>query len=81
MALHLAQPSQLTKGTQLRHVQISLFHGLCNDGSIQVNVLNNLPVGTTLHWHGINQLETPWSDGVPGISQRQVFRMYSPYIS
>jgi FtsP/CotA-like multicopper oxidase with cupredoxin domain len=25
--------------------------------------------GTTLHWHGLTQVKTPWFDGVPGVSQ------------
>lgn len=25
--------------------------------------------GTTIHWHGLLQQETPWMDGVPGIQQ------------
>ncbi|RFU31991.1 hypothetical protein B7463_g4366, partial [Scytalidium lignicola] len=28
-----------------------------------------MPFGTTLHSHGIQQQGTPWSDGVPGLSQ------------
>jgi len=32
----------------------------------------NLPNATTVHFHGIEQLNTPWSDGVPGVSQRLI---------
>ena len=32
-------------------------------------VHNELPDPTTIHFHGITQLHTPWSDGVPGLSQ------------
>lgn len=32
-------------------------------------VHNNLPNETSIHFHGITQLNTPWSDGVPGVSQ------------
>ncbi|KAJ5817494.1 hypothetical protein N7447_007502, partial [Penicillium robsamsonii] len=35
-------------------------------------VNNLLPFNTTIHFHGIEQLGTPWSDGVPGISQRVI---------
>lgn len=42
----------------------------CNWGdSIQVTVHNKLDEGTSLHWHGLLQKESPWMDGVPGISQ------------
>ncbi|KAG9247656.1 multicopper oxidase-domain-containing protein [Calycina marina] len=37
-----------------------------------VIVNNNSPYALTLHWHGIEQLHTPWSDGVPGISQTPI---------
>ncbi|CAK3940089.1 multicopper oxidase [Lecanosticta acicola] len=36
---------------------------------IEVTVHNQLDEGTSLHWHGLLQRETPWSDGVPGVQQ------------
>lgn len=39
---------------------------------IQVTVHNNITGpedGTSIHWHGLLQKETPWMDGVPSISQ------------
>jgi FtsP/CotA-like multicopper oxidase with cupredoxin domain len=39
---------------------------------IEINVHNKLPVNTTIHFHGIEMLNTPWSDGVPGLTQRQI---------
>lgn len=37
---------------------------------VRITVVNKLPTETTsLHWHGIKQTGTPWSDGVPGVSQ------------
>jgi FtsP/CotA-like multicopper oxidase with cupredoxin domain len=36
---------------------------------IEVVFHNNLKEGTAMHWHGMLQKDTPWSDGVPGISQ------------
>lgn len=35
-------------------------------------VQNNLPNETTIHFHGITQTKTPWSDGVPGVSQSPI---------
>lgn len=35
-------------------------------------VINNLAVDTGIHFHGIQQTHTPWSDGVPGLSQYAV---------
>lgn len=35
-----------------------------------IHVTNNLPsAGTTIHWHGVRQLETVQYDGVPGVTQ------------
>ncbi|KAL2006467.1 hypothetical protein VTN00DRAFT_9135 [Thermoascus crustaceus] len=39
---------------------------------VEFFVQNLLPFETTVHFHGINQEGTPWSDGVPGLSQRQI---------
>lgn len=36
---------------------------------IRVVVYNYLPVAMTIHFHGIDQAYTPWSDGTPGITQ------------
>ncbi|KAK1489225.1 multicopper oxidase [Colletotrichum tamarilloi] len=41
-----------------------------DDVTIKVN--NNLPYATTVHYHGIEQLNTPWSDGVPGLTQKPI---------
>lgn len=35
-----------------------------------VHVTNNVPDnGTTIHWHGVRQLNTVGQDGVPGVTQ------------
>ncbi|KAK1998927.1 multicopper oxidase [Colletotrichum falcatum] len=39
---------------------------------VTIKVQNNLPYPTTVHYHGIEQLNTPWSDGVPGLTQRPI---------
>ncbi|KAH8879443.1 multicopper oxidase [Thozetella sp. PMI_491] len=39
---------------------------------VQVTVRNEMPFNTTMHFHGIEMEGTPWSDGVPGVSQRQI---------
>ncbi|EFQ31449.1 multicopper oxidase [Colletotrichum graminicola M1.001] len=39
---------------------------------VTIKVHNNLPYSTTVHYHGIEQLNTPWSDGVPGVTQRAI---------
>ncbi|KAF8756654.1 multicopper oxidase family [Rhizoctonia solani] len=36
---------------------------------LSINVINKGDEPITIHWHGIEQLGTPWSDGVPGITQ------------
>ncbi|KKA29108.1 hypothetical protein TD95_002790 [Thielaviopsis punctulata] len=37
---------------------------------VHVLVHNESPYNTTIHFHGLEMLYTPWSDGVPGVSQR-----------
>lgn len=40
------------------------------DDTVRITVVNNLPTDTTsIHWHGIKQFNTAWSDGVPDITQ------------
>jgi FtsP/CotA-like multicopper oxidase with cupredoxin domain len=39
---------------------------------VEFLVNNHLPNATAIHFHGIEQLYTPWSDGVPGLSQRLI---------
>ncbi len=34
-----------------------------------INVQNNLPNGTAIHWHGLYQNGTNWMDGTSGITQ------------
>ncbi|OAP57509.1 hypothetical protein AYL99_08247 [Fonsecaea erecta] len=40
--------------------------------SVEFLVHNELPDPTTIHFHGIVQQGTPWSDGVPGLSQAAI---------
>ena len=40
--------------------------------TVEVVFHNHLPNGTAVHFHGIEQLDTPWSDGVPGMTQRLI---------
>ncbi|QRV81877.1 Multicopper oxidase [Ceratobasidium sp. AG-Ba] len=37
--------------------------------TILATVINNGTEPITIHWHGIEQKGTPWSDGVPGLAQ------------
>ncbi|CAK7221782.1 hypothetical protein SBRCBS47491_004645 [Sporothrix bragantina] len=39
---------------------------------VEVLVHNAMPFNTTLHFHGIEMEGTNWSDGVPGLTQRQI---------
>ncbi|KAJ9634755.1 hypothetical protein H2204_006204 [Knufia peltigerae] len=39
---------------------------------VDFTVVNNMPNVTGVHFHGIRQLGTPWSDGVPGVSQYSI---------
>ncbi|KAJ5931405.1 hypothetical protein N7516_005894 [Penicillium verrucosum] len=40
--------------------------------NVEVTVNNRMPFNTTIHYHGIEQQGTPWSDGVPGVSQKLI---------
>lgn len=40
--------------------------------NVEFIVHNSLPFAVTIHAHGIDQVGTPWSDGVPGLSQRSI---------
>ncbi|KAI5286050.1 hypothetical protein KEM54_000097, partial [Ascosphaera aggregata] len=42
------------------------------DDEVEFQVTNQLDEGTTIHFHGVEQRGTPWSDGVPGVSQRPI---------
>ncbi len=44
---------------------------LANEGeTVKVEFRNELPVATTLHWHGV---DVPWTqDGVPGVTQQAI---------
>ncbi|CAG8534192.1 4898_t:CDS:2, partial [Racocetra persica] len=37
--------------------------------TFSITVENDLPVETSMHWHGMFQRGTPWYDGVPGMTQ------------
>ncbi|KAI9373097.1 multicopper oxidase-domain-containing protein [Aspergillus egyptiacus] len=39
---------------------------------VEFLVVNEMPFSKTIHFHGIEQYETPWSDGTPGVSQRPI---------
>ncbi|EUC55163.1 multicopper oxidase, partial [Rhizoctonia solani AG-3 Rhs1AP] len=36
---------------------------------ISIKVVNKGHEPVAMHWHGIEQVGTPWSDGVPGLTQ------------
>lgn len=59
-----SKPSWLVNGTTPGP------HLVWDEGdTILATVINNGPESTTVHWHGIEQKGTPWSDGVPGLMQ------------
>ncbi|KAB8252282.1 conidial pigment biosynthesis oxidase Arb2/brown2 [Aspergillus flavus] len=39
---------------------------------VEFTVNNHMPFNATVHFHGIVQLNTPWSDGVPGLTQKPI---------
>lgn len=40
---------------------------------VEINVINNGPVPFAIHWHGIHQIGSPEMDGVPGLSQWNIY--------
>ncbi|KAM5436482.1 Glc7p regulatory subunit [Microsporum ferrugineum] len=42
------------------------------DDDVEVLVHNKMPFNTTIHWHGLLMQGTPWSDGVPGLTQKPI---------
>ncbi|KAI1636111.1 multicopper oxidase [Biscogniauxia mediterranea] len=44
-----------------------------NEGDdVVILVRNESPYNTSIHYHGIEMLGTPWSDGVPGVTQLSI---------
>ncbi|KAF2025781.1 hypothetical protein EK21DRAFT_103703 [Setomelanomma holmii] len=42
------------------------------DDWVEIEVCNQMPFNTTIHYHGIHQTNTPWADGVSGLTQRPI---------
>ncbi|GAC97881.1 laccase-1 [Pseudozyma hubeiensis SY62] len=40
---------------------------------VEITVTNNGPVPFAIHWHGIHQIGSPEMDGVPGLSQWNIY--------
>ncbi|KAK7950971.1 multicopper oxidase-domain-containing protein [Apiospora aurea] len=45
---------------------------LTEGDSVEVHVKNKSPFNTTIHYHGIEMMGTPWSDGTPGLVQNHI---------
>jgi len=59
-----------TKSSWLINGQTPGPHLVWDEGDqISATVYNYGPEPMTMHWHGIEQMGTPWSDGVPGLTQ------------
>lgn len=43
---------------------------VCKDDTVVVDVINHIEgMGVTIHFHGVWQTGSPWSDGVPYVTQ------------
>ncbi|CAF1050223.1 unnamed protein product [Didymodactylos carnosus] len=42
---------------------------ICKGDTINITVVNTLDMSTSIHWHGMFQIGTLTSDGVPGVTQ------------
>ncbi|KAJ6445404.1 conidial pigment biosynthesis oxidase Arb2/brown2 [Purpureocillium lavendulum] len=45
---------------------------LDEDDDAEITVCNDMQRNVTIHWHGLAQPGTPWSDGVPGLTQKPI---------
>ncbi|KEP48467.1 multicopper oxidase [Rhizoctonia solani 123E] len=60
----------VTRSSWLLNGQTPGPHFVWDEGDdVSVTVVNNGPEPITVHWHGIVHRSTPWSDGVPGLTQ------------
>lgn len=57
--------------TQIRYCEvIRIFAQVCQGDTIVADVKNKMGGrSTTIHWHGLRQINTPWMDGVPMVTQ------------
>ncbi|KAF2475269.1 laccase [Lindgomyces ingoldianus] len=39
---------------------------------VEITVHNDMPRNASVHWHGLEQTRSPWSDGVSGLSQTPI---------
>ena len=40
-----------------------------HEAIIAVDLINNIDAGTSIHWHGMHQKNSPWMDGVANVTQ------------
>ncbi|ELU36441.1 laccase-1 [Rhizoctonia solani AG-1 IA] len=60
----------VTRSSWLINGQTPGPHFVWDEGDdVSVTVINKGSEPITVHWHGIEQHGTPWSDGVPGLAQ------------
>ena len=47
---------------------------------LNITVINQLSNhnGTSIHWHGIRQLNTVWEDGVAGVTRMYISELFFP---
>ncbi|GAB1528025.1 hypothetical protein RhiTH_011216 [Rhizoctonia solani] len=63
-------PDGNPRGAWLINGQTPGPHLVFDEGDqAEIRVINHGFEPTTIHWHGIEQKGTPWSDGVPGLTQ------------
>ncbi|CEL56414.1 Laccase-1 OS=Emericella nidulans (strain FGSC A4 / ATCC 38163 / CBS 112,46 / NRRL 194 / M139) GN=yA PE=2 SV=3 [Rhizoctonia solani AG-1 IB] len=65
-----SNPDGIPRPSWLVNGQTPGPHLVWDEGdNISVTVINNGFESITIHWHGIEQYRSPWSDGVPGLTQ------------
>jgi len=57
MLINGQYPGPVIRGSWGDWFNITVINKLTNDN------------GTAIHWHGLRQFRTVWSDGVPGVTQ------------
>jgi iron transport multicopper oxidase len=69
LAYGTASPDGFEQRMMLANGQID-YPIVVNAGdSLEITVINNMDVPTSLHWHGMFQRGSPWYDGAAGITQ------------
>ncbi|KAI9204098.1 Cupredoxin [Polychytrium aggregatum] len=69
LAYSTVAPDGFSGRMMLANGQIDYPISVNKGDDVEITVVNNLDVATTIHWHGIFQKGTPFMDGAGGVTQ------------